>query len=554
MGPSDTDSIASIEPPELSETQLREQYENAEIQRYLHIFSTVSVPQLVRKTALKSCFLRADSLSATIAEQYVVPFLPAQKHEIPHFTLARVRLTVNRLYIIAQVQWPRLKEIVELAMWTNFRRSLTGCLAFWFLWWNNLIVPAILSTMLVGLLKRGIFPYPSLEDLKEHHRRISEADEFSEHISHKISPSSTLDIKELYRLYRLANSDWQKKFKKTKSHKASGSNTDASASRTSLTLSRSSADYHEATEPVHTDEATILDEPETTTESLELRRYILYAFIELADFYERARNIAIWRHPTASKRYALALFVLLLVTTFVPTRYLAKGAWFAVGFAFWHVVPVICALSPEDRKRLPPPLADAPTDAQYAMELISARVAKGEDVQATFGKKQKSKSGSPHGSSPKSPERPWSPPPGQSKLKGIGKMIGNEGYRMAKEAMKSPSLASLPLFSGAMAIAAPSADPNLHTFTGQRGSHPGVITLTGKRLVFTPFVSPQSKLDIDVGSITSVKKNGMFKGLHVSYLDPATNTVVEEKFIWISGRDELFARLVGFSQKKWHNV
>lgn len=72
------------------------------------------------------------------------------------------------------------------------------------------------------------------------------------------------------------------------------------------------------------------------------------------------------------------------------------------------------------------------------MKLISVRVAKGEDVQALFGKKhggKKHKPGTPGGTPPKLPERPWSPPPGQSKLKGIGKMIGNEGLKMAKEAV-----------------------------------------------------------------------------------------------------------------------
>ena len=85
-------------------------------------------------------------------------------------------------------------------------------------------------------------------------------------------------------------------------------------------------------------------------------------------------------------------------------------------------------------------MSDAPTDAEYAMKLISERVAKGQDVQALFGKKHGGKKGAPgtpgaSPSSPKVPERPWSPPRGQSKLKGIGKMIGNEGYKMAKEAV-----------------------------------------------------------------------------------------------------------------------
>lgn len=75
------------------------------------------------------------------------------------------------------------------------------------------------------------------------------------------------------------------------------------------------------------------------------------------------------------------------------------------------------------------------------MKLISERVAKGQDVQALFGKKNGGKKKGAPGtsgaspSSPKAPERPWSPPRGQSKLKGIGKMIGNEGYKMAKEAV-----------------------------------------------------------------------------------------------------------------------
>jgi hypothetical protein len=57
-----------------------------------------------------------------------------------------------------------------------------------------------------------------------------------------------------------------------------------------------------------------------------------------------------------------------------------------------------------------------------------------------------------------------------------------------------------------------------------------------------------------VERITGVKKNGVLKGLHVSHRCSSTNSVVEEKFLWISGRDELFARLLAMGNRKWVNV
>lgn len=67
-----------------------------------------------------------------------------------------------------------------------------------------------------------------------------------------------------------------------------------------------------------------------------------------------------------------------------------------MGFLYWHVTPVIVALPPEDRLRyvlsayvstqsltcqsLPAPLSDVPNDSEYAMEMISGRVAAGLEI------------------------------------------------------------------------------------------------------------------------------------------------------------------------------
>lgn len=62
---------------------------------------------------------------------------------------------------------------------------------------------------------------------------------------------------------------------------------------------------------------------------------------------------------------------------------------FILGFLFWHVVPVIATLPPADRERLPPMFENSPTDAEYAMELISQRIARGEKVRPVAKRKSK---------------------------------------------------------------------------------------------------------------------------------------------------------------------
>jgi hypothetical protein len=68
------------------------------------------------------------------------------------------------------------------------------------------------------------------------------------------------------------------------------------------------------------------------------------------------------------------------MTALLPAQVLAKAVYLVLGILFWHVIPVIMALSAEDRKRLPPAFNDLPTDADFAMELISKRVAAGLEV------------------------------------------------------------------------------------------------------------------------------------------------------------------------------
>lgn len=84
-------------------------------------------------------------------------------------------------------------------------------------------------------------------------------------------------------------------------------------------------------------------------------------------------------------------------------------------------------------------------------------------------------------------------------------------------------------------------------------------------LLYTPVTSPRPKLEVALTSMRGVKKIGIgaVPGLVVKWerTRDATSTdanagteIVEEKFQWVGGRDELFARLVGWGGRKWLKV
>jgi GRAM domain-containing protein 4 len=114
----------------------------------------------------------------------------------------------------------------------------------------------------------------------------------------------------------------------------------------------------------------------------------------------------------------------------------------------------------------------------------------------------------------------------------------------------------------------------------------GMLSLTPQSLLFYPMMSSNAKVVIPMQDIRGVKKAGRMGGLRVKYVvrgdEPQASqfvrkstddlkrdgsadlTVVpvtsaangeplerEEKFGWISGRDEVFAKLVGWGGRRW---
>lgn len=65
---------------------------------------------------------------------------------------------------------------------------------------------------------------------------------------------------------------------------------------------------------------------------------------------------------------------------YTPSKYILKGMCAGTGIAFWFIPNIYMATPLEHRSRIPPPLSGVPTDAEYAMDIISRRVACGEEV------------------------------------------------------------------------------------------------------------------------------------------------------------------------------
>ena len=96
-----------------------------------------------------------------------------------------------------------------------------------------------------------------------------------------------------------------------------------------------------------------------------------------------------------------------------------------------------------------------------------------------------------------------------------------------------------------------------------------MLTLSSNSLYFLPATSTRPKLRIAFDDIKGVKKIGMnaMPGLSIKWQKGADSGsynetreesalvgTLEEKFWWVGGRDEVFARLVGWGGRKWMHV
>ncbi|KAF8213060.1 hypothetical protein K438DRAFT_1803338 [Mycena galopus ATCC 62051] len=561
----DTDAIER----HMSEQQLRNLYDSEEIDRFLSLFSAYvtevqlqdnnigarmdlnigtaagpsNLPQAddtgstdvegsvaSRPSSPGPSFLQADrSISEEIALRYLLPVL-SPPPPVPLFTLGRLRLTTQRLYLAIQpVYGPFFTSLINLATWKDRRQSSFYCVVFWSLWYQNLLLPCLFLRILYALARRRLLSYPTLAELRARREEIDRAAEFGQELSTRFSASSALGLKELWRIFKVFNKPKKAKVKD---------------------LARDKTRTGPPQDPVADDQVseqeigTVLDSenPAEGSQENDVKRAVLQALAEIADLHERVKNIFIWRRPASSRIYGLVLTFLFILTLVVPTQYLAKLVGFVGGFLFWHLAPIIAALPAS--AQLPPAFADVPTDAEYAMELISQRVAAGLPIRPvrpprTKARDKKKRDGDGEGKNAaaqlnveeKDKEVDWKR---WGERAAVGMSWVEDGKRIftgRPRPERTNTAASLKTVE-------------THTFPAQHTSAPGLITLTEETLYFTPLMASTAKLEIPLTSLRGVKKkSGLFTALTISWVDDQANGR-EEKFRWVGGLDELFARLV----------
>ena len=141
---------------------------------------------------------------------------------------------------------------------------------YWTLWWYNLLFTALLGRILLSLVRRGICPYPSLEDLRNHRKEIHDADRFGEMMLAKMSTSSF--VTEMWRLFRLADQTMNITGKKQTKHKE-----------------KISVDFSDSQFGIQEDNA-VNDDMKTSREEKDIKRYGLFVLDEIVDLHERIRK------------------------------------------------------------------------------------------------------------------------------------------------------------------------------------------------------------------------------------------------------------------------
>ncbi|CAL1695762.1 unnamed protein product [Somion occarium] len=575
--PTEASSILDdLHEEDLSEVELRELYDSEEIDHFLHLFHTyvsevkvsgqagseASLPQSDGIIELQE--VKTDDVPSSDADSVTMPpvapipeltlsewfasllkMLPPQQQQFPSFSVKRLRMTMERTYLaLGPLYLSVFGRLARLATWQEYNTSLVCCVLYWILWYHGLLISGTCARILFSLIRRRYLPYPTLAELRQHRSQVDRAEQFSVGLSMRLAASPSFGVTDAWQLFR--------EFRSRKRTKGK----DMPVPVSTLEIVAESPDVEDGV-PIVSEE-TIGITSNMTPDEIAMAQKALFIVIQIADLHERVKNIFLWRRPSASMTFAFALIGVIFVTA-LPAKYLVKMLGLAIGLLYWHVIPVIAAIPPLDRLRFPAPLKRVPTDAEYAMELISQRVASGLDVKPRRRKAWRSDS-----SNFSSPDFDQPSVQGSPRMdKWTGHVTTARDYvSNVKDTFKSGQWKDPGRWHVFNPLSTSAALPerglqrkvDTRTFPAQHGKSTGLITLTPSTLIFTSAISLTPKLTIDLKQIVGVQKSGLVSGLHLRWScvdDEGRVEEKDEKFAWVGGRDELFTRLVGSQSGRW---
>ncbi|KAJ1302740.1 hypothetical protein OPQ81_003052 [Rhizoctonia solani] len=509
-------------------------------------------------------------LSARVAA-WIIPKLPPAPIGPPHkFKISTFRLAGQRLYVSTYPFYaPFFRDLAKLATWSDWSRS---------------------ARILVSLLRRRVMPYPSLKALRERRRLARQANDIGDAMEGHGAATSffgtravpgmgqgggDMGIRDMFKLVRVVTKGKSKKGKDK--IKRAGSN---AAAQVGLS---SGDDEEDALQRQ-------LAEDDWRTSTVKIME-------DLADLHERVRNLWLWRRERSSRIYALILTIIVLFAALAPAQTIAKTTYAIIGIFYWFVIPVLLAMPPEARKRIPPPLFDVPTDSEYAISLMSIRVARGESIiPASL------RGGREHGRARRfianlnanpaatkvtaSEDLEWDvanpdqciddmrQEANEKEATANRERVAAQGGVEYRESDDAPLAAESPAEIGTLgrlknrieasavdllgrdkddsnaslqSIGAPQTAPANHKAT------PGTLSLSSEEISFIPLLTSNPRLQIPLDRIQGVKKTRRTNGLRIRHLTEK-GIEHEDVFRFVPNRDEIFGKLVGWGGKRWKKV
>ncbi|KAG8924133.1 hypothetical protein FRC00_005440, partial [Tulasnella sp. 408] len=490
-----------------------------------------------------------------LAAEFIVPFFPqgraiearnrrGGKHD--RFSISALRSAGQRIYLATYPFYvPWLLNLWDIARWINWWESARLCAIYWFLWWNDMLLPGFLFYLVYQLLKHRLLPYPTYEQLRARHQAAVLAESFGDALVSTESHSGPWKSSEGYSGLGalgmgIANA--------TAAAQAHAENMKVSH----MMKMAMGAGKGALTGRFKKDKSTI--DPEAKMSTLEddrvlqgaearhagdWRRLAVLITEELADVHERAKNLFLWRRPESTLTYTMVLFVMACAVMVTPAHIIAKAVYAGIGFFYW----------------IPPLFWDIPTDAEYAMEIIAQRVAKGESVVSdkrhirniteAYGARSKrdlllknrSKVSLNSSISPSSPV--LSPetdaglhglPGGESLAdstflpkgaEGMGRLDtpGHRGETTASPPTMTPPEVpgEFPAITSRISTEGPA--PEVQSYSAHHKHIPGIMTLSNLAIEFTPFLRHRPRVQIPLDRIRGVKRAGR-RTLLIRFIEP----------------------------------
>lgn len=150
------------------------------------------------------------------------------------------------------------------------------------LWWYNLLLPSLFLRIFYALIRRRIFPYPTLQELRKRRKEVERAKVFGDAVQARLTPSSPFGIMEIWRIFKVFNKPKVNKAKRAMANKGKGK-------EKNMAPGPSEQDDGKDPEPEPGEAATVLDDAGGKQDK-DGKRAVLKILGDIADLHERVKK------------------------------------------------------------------------------------------------------------------------------------------------------------------------------------------------------------------------------------------------------------------------